>query len=122
VTDQIVVTGLKEIVKGAAAAGKATQIEVRAALAKSGEIVRADAAPRLAKYSTKSAAGLKVVVRQRGIAVEQSLRKTDGPKARRNYPGIQMRDALLPAVAERMPEVEAEFEKAVDTIARIFAS
>lgn len=118
--DQFVVTGLKEIVKGSIAAGKATRVEVRAALARSGEIVRADAVPRLSKYSTKSAAGLKVVVRQRGIAVEQSLRKTEGPKARRNYGPLQMRKALLPAVAEKLPEVEAEFEKAADEILHIF--
>lgn len=116
--EQIVFSGLKELIKGARAAGKATQVEVREALAKSGEIIRADAYPRLARYSTQSAAGLKVRVRQRGVGVEQSLRKTTG--LRPDYGSLQMRKALLPAVAAKFPEAEGEFYKAVDDILLIF--
>lgn len=115
---EIVFTGLSEMLRASKDAGKSTQKEVRAALAKSGEIVQADAVPRLAKYSTKSAAGLKVRIRQRGVDVEQSLRKTTG--LRPDYGALQMRKALLPAVARKFPEVEAEFEKALDEILIIF--
>lgn len=114
----LVVEGLKPLLKAAKNAGSATNREVRAALRESGEIVRADAAQRLTKYSATSAAGLKVRVRQRGVAVEQSLRKTTG--AHPQYGSLQMRRALLPALAKNEPEVEAEFEKALDKIARIF--
>jgi hypothetical protein len=114
----IVVTGYKEFLRAAKNAGTATNLEVRAAFRRSGEIVRADAAERLAKYSTKSAAGLKVRVRQRGVAVEQSLRKTTG--AHPQYGSLQMRKSLLPALAAKEPEVEAEFEKALDEVKAVF--
>lgn len=114
----LVVTGLKELLKAAKDAGTATNREVRAALRESGEIVRADAAQRLTKYSSTSAAGLKVRVRQRGVAVEQSLRKTTG--AHPNYGALQMRRALLPALAKEEPRVNAEMEKALDKVKIIF--
>lgn len=114
----VVVRGLQELLKASRAAGSATNREVRAALRQSGEIVRADAAQRLSAYSTKSAAGLKVRVRQRGVAVEQSLRKTTG--AHPQYGALQMRRALLPALAKNEPLVEAEMEKALDKVVEIF--
>jgi hypothetical protein len=118
--DVLVVSGLKQLLKASKDAGTATNREVRAALRQSGEIVRDDAARRLSHYSAKSAAGLKVRVRQRGIAVEQSLRKTTGPRARANYGSLQMRKALLPALNENEVAVEAEMEKALDKIVLIF--
>ena len=114
----IVVKGYKEFLRAAKDAGTATNHEVRAAFRRSGEIVRQDAATRLAKYSTVSAAGLKVRVRQRGVAVEQSLRKTTGFHPQ--YGSLQMRKSLLPALASKEPEVEAEFEKALDEVKRVF--
>ena len=114
----IVVRGYKEFLRASKNAGTATNREVRAAFREAGEIVRADAAQRLAKYSTTSAAGLKVRVRQRGVAVEQSLRKTTG--AHPQYGSLQMRKSLLPALAAKEPEVEAEFEKALDKVQVIF--
>ena len=114
----LVVEGLKPLLKAAKDAGTATNREVRAALRESGDIVRADAATRLTKYSTKSAAGLKVRVRQRGVAVEQSLRKTTGKHPQ--YGSLQMKKALLPALAKDAPLVEAEMEKALNKIEAIF--
>jgi hypothetical protein len=116
--NEILFTGLSELLRASRDAGGATQTEVRAALAKSGEIVQADAVPRMAKYSTKSAAGFKVRVRQRGVSVEQSLLKTTG--LRPDWGALQMRKALLPAVERKFPQVEAEFEKALDEIILIF--
>ena len=114
----IVVKGYKEFLKAAKDAGSATNREVRAAFRRSGEIVREDAASRLSRYSTRSAAGLKVRVRQRGVAVEQSLRKTTG--AHPQYGSLQMRKALLPALREKEPLVDAEFERALDEVKRVF--
>jgi hypothetical protein len=116
---EIVFPGLSDLLKASRDAGASTQKEVRAALAKSGEIVQADAVPRFAKYSTKSAAGFKVRVRQRGVGVEQSLLKTTG--LRPEWGALQMRKALLPAVASKFPQVEAEFDKALDEILVIFS-
>ena len=118
--DVLVVSGYKELLKASKNAERASRLEIRHAFRDVGEIVRADASVRLSKYSAKSAAGLKVRVRQRGIAVEQSLRKTQGPRARKNYGGLQMRTALLPALEESEPAVEAEFEKALDRVGAIF--
>jgi hypothetical protein len=114
---EVRVLGLSELLRAAREAGKATNVEVREALRKSGEIVQADAAPRLAKYSTTSAAGLKVRVRQRGVGVEQSLRKTTGTRS--DYGKLQMRN-LLQAVAKTEPAWMAEFDQALDTIVEIF--
>jgi hypothetical protein len=114
----IVVKGYKEFLRASKNAGTATNREVRATFREVGEIVRQDAAQRLTKYSTVSAAGLKVRVRQRGVAVEQSLRKTTG--AHPQYGGLQMRKALLPALAKEEPLVEAKFEEALDKVKAIF--
>lgn len=115
---EIVFNGLAQMLKAAKDAGKETNHEVREALRASGEIVRADAVPRLAKYSSRSAAGLKVRVRQRGVAVEQSLRKTTG--RRPDYGALQMTKALLPAATRSEPLVAAEFEHALDKLILIF--
>ncbi len=114
----IVVRGYKEFLQAAKNAGTATNHEVRAAFREAGELVRADAAQRLTKYSTTSAAGLKVRVRQRGVAVEQSLRKTTG--AHPQYGSLQMRKALLPALAKEADAVELKFEEALDKVKLIF--
>ena len=114
----IVVKGYKEFLKAAKNAGTATNREVRAAFRRSGEIVRADAAQHIgARYSTRSAAGLKVRVRQRGIAVEQSLKKTTGQHPQ--YGSLQMR-VLLGALYGNEAKVEAEFEHALDEVKRVF--
>jgi hypothetical protein len=120
VPSEIAIYGLAQLLKASKDAGSVTNREVRAALAQSGEIVRADAATRLAHYNAKSAQGLKVRVRQRGIGVEQSLRKTTGRRA--DWGKLQMKKALLPAVESKLPEVEAEFEKALDEIVDVFTA
>jgi hypothetical protein len=116
--DQFVVTGLSELLKASKAAGSATNKEVREAFREAGDIVKVHAVPRLAKNSTKSAAGFKTRVRQRGVAVEQSLLKTTGKRP--DWGSLQMRKALLPAVEKTWPELEAEFVKAVDKTIAIF--
>lgn len=115
----IVIRGYRELLRAAKNAGTATRREVRAAFAESGEIVRSGSAQQLSAYSAKSAAGLKVRVRQRGVSVEQSLSKVSGPKSRKNYPGIQMH-ILSTELAKDEPKVEAELEKALDRVAGIF--
>ena len=114
----VVFHGFNELIKASKEAPKAINSEVRGAFGEVGEIVRADATPRFAKYSTRSAAGFRVVVRQRGVSVEQSLRKTTGLHP--DWGKLQMRKGLLPALRHTEPEVEAAFTKAVDRALVVF--
>jgi hypothetical protein len=112
------VNGYKELVAASRLLVPEERKAVRTAFAGAGELVRADAVPRLAKYSTRSAAGLRVRVRQRGVEVEQSLRKTTGVHPQ--FGALQMRKALLPALYRKQDEIVAEFDKALDEVSAIF--
>ncbi len=114
----LVASGYAELVRASKFLIPAEQKETRAALARSGEIIRADAAPRFDKYSSRSAAGFRVRVRVRGVEVEQSLRKTTG--ARPDWGDLQMKKGLLPALYHNQDEAAAEFEKAIDIVTAIF--
>lgn len=98
-------------------ADKETRKQVRATLREVGDIVKTDAASKFDRYDSGSAAGFKVRVRQRGVAVEQSRRKTTGKRG--DYGSLQMRRALLPSLEENTSEIKEAFEDAVEEIARI---
>lgn len=112
------ITGYREFIRACDLAIPELRAEIRSAFRDVGEVVRADAASRFGAYDAHTAAGFRVVVRQRGIAVEQSLRKTTGRHP--DYGALQMRRGLLPAVAEKEPEVERRFEAAVEKVAGLF--
>jgi len=112
------VLGYREFLRATDRAGRSVKREVRNAYKPVGEIVRADAAEKFSGFSEKSAAGFKVSVRQSGVSVRQSLRKTTGTNP--GWGALQMTRALLPARAEKREEVEREFEKAIDRVADIF--
>jgi hypothetical protein len=114
----LAVRGYKELLRASTRAERSVNREVRGAFRAVGEIVRADAAADFSKYSTRSAAGFKVRVRQRGVFVEQALRKTTGQHP--EWGALQMKKALLPARAKDEALIEAEFEKALDKVALIF--
>lgn len=113
------VTGYRELLHALQRAEADTRKYVRAEFKHVGEIVQEDAAARFARYDTRSAAGYKVRVRQRGVAVEQSLRRTTGKHP--EYGKLQMVKALMPALADKEGEVEARFEEAIDRVAARFA-
>jgi len=115
---ELVVTGYKQFLRACDHAGKDTKREVRGTFRRVGEIVRANAAERFSAISPKSAEGYRVSVRQRGVSVEQGLRRTTG--RRPDYGALQMRDALLPALESKEQDVEREFEHAIDTVVDIF--
>ena len=117
---RLVVRGYREFLKACNHADKDSKREVRAAFKTVGEIVRADAERLFAAVDAKSAAGYRVRVRQRGIAVEQSLRKTTGKRP--DYGAKQMRDALIPARSRNESRIEHEFEHAMDIVADHFDS
>ena len=113
------VTGYRELLHALQRAEADTRKYVRGEFKQVGQIVQQDAAAKFAKYDTRSAAGYKVRIRQRGIGVEQSLRRTTGKHP--EYGKLQMVKALMPALADKQGEVEQRFEEAIDRVAARFA-
>ncbi len=112
------VKGYRDFQRAIARADKDTKREVRNAFREVGDIVRVDAENRLDDTSPKSAAGLRTRVRQRGVAVEQSLRRTTGKRP--DWGKHQMREALVPALEDNTQQVMREFEEALDRVADRF--
>lgn len=113
------VKGYREFMRAAAKAPKDTRQELRAAFHEVGEIVREDAAQRLQALSPKTAAGLRTRVRQKGVAVQQSLRKTTGKRSDWGGPqGRRLRDALAAKERESAKAVEHAMERMTDRFGR----
>lgn len=110
--------GYREFLRACSRAEKATSKEVRAALAKAAEPVRAEAASLFESVHERSARGYKIRVRARGVSVEQSIRKTTG--AHPEFGSLQMNTALIPALESNQDEIERGAERAVDEITDIF--
>ena len=91
---------------------------VRDELRHAGEKVRQGATDRFNRYDPRSAQGYRVRVRQRGIAVEQSLRRTTGKHP--EFGTLQMRRALVPSLEANEEETMRGFDDAFDKIAVIF--
>lgn len=108
------VRGYKELLRAAARAGKESKKEVRAALRAAADPVRADAVRRFSPYNAYSAAGYRVSVRARGVAVDSRRRKTTG--RRPDYGALQMRKALIPAATANQDAVVRGIERALDRI------
>ncbi len=113
-TETLKVIGYTEFMRACARGEKDTKKYTRDVLRATGDAVKTDAAGRFAKYDAKSAAGYRTYVRQRGVSVEQSIRKTTG--LRPNFGVLQMRRALIPALIEKEPETEKAMEHALDMI------
>jgi hypothetical protein len=116
--ETVVVHGYKELVKASALADKQLRKEMRDTFRAVGEPVRSQAAVRFATVDARSAAGYRTRVRQRGVIVEQSLRKTTGKHP--EYGALQMRRALMPALADQEPETIRRFEEAVDHVCGVW--
>lgn len=115
------IEGYREFLRACNKAEKDTKREVRAAFRKVGDVVRTEARANLRDYDKRSAGGLRTRVRQRGVSVEQSLRKTSDESRRRpNWGSYQMRHALVPALDDKKREVVEEMEEAFDRIANHF--
>jgi len=114
----VAVRGYTELLRALRDADRNTRLEIRHALRDVGELVRSDAAVRFAPIDAGSAAGYKVRVRQRGVAVEQSLRRTTGKHPQ--YGALQMRRALVPALHENEAETIMKMNEALEKVARIW--
>jgi hypothetical protein len=110
------VKGLREFIRATDHAQRETKRLVREELAAAAEPVRAEAERRFSTIDAQSAAGYAVSVRRAGLVmVVQRLRKVTG--LRPDYGALQMRNALLPALAAKEGQVEHRLERAVDEIA-----
>jgi hypothetical protein len=116
--DVFVAVGFRELIKATRQMEPDTRRYVRAAFRQAGEQVRQEAASLFSGIDSRSAAGFKVRVRQRGIAVEQSLRKTTG--LRPDYGALMMRRALLPARADKADETATAIDEALDKVVHRF--
>jgi hypothetical protein len=114
------VDGYRDLLRGLATADRETRLALRATLRHAGDATRAGAVARLSSVDSRSASGFKTRVRQRGVAVEQSLKRTTGQHP--EWGSYQMRHALLPALGENADETERRMEAAMDAIAAHFNS
>jgi hypothetical protein len=110
------VKGYREVVKGFRDMDKDVAKGIREELRSAGQIVQREASALFAPVSERSAAGYKVRVRQKGVAVEQSLRRTTGEHP--EYGALQMRTALLPALESNEREVYAGINAVLDRAAQ----
>lgn len=115
------VSGLREFIVAADAAGGKTKYAVREALRDASKPVLVSARQRLTGGVARSpslartAAGLRIVVRRTGVvSVEQSLRKTTGKRP--DFGALQMRRALIPALQANESEVVGQMEGAMERI------
>lgn len=110
-------TGLRELLHAADQADKATKKLVRSELREAARPVLEDATTRMEEISPRFKFGISV--RKAGtVSVEERLRKTTG--RRPDYGGVQMRDALLPALEAKEGQVNDILSEAVDRLARRF--
>lgn len=106
---------MKELQRGLKRADDGTDKELRKEFKKVGDLVRVEAMSRFSGYDAGSASGYRTRVRQKGIAVEQSRRKTTGK--RKDYAALQNRKAMWPALDAKHDEVVDRLEEAVERIA-----
>lgn len=117
--DRVNVTGVRELVRAADAAGKETKKAVRDRLRQMAQPILQEARARLSVYDARSAARLGVSVRRTGtVSVEQRQRTTTGQHPQ--FGSLQMKRVLLPALASNQENVMREFEAAVDDIVKVF--
>jgi len=97
-----------------AASDKASRKAWRDEIRQATDHVRVDASRLFAGTNSRSATGYRTRVRQRGAAVEQSIRKTTGRHP--EYGALQMRKALLPALYMNEDRTVRQVEQALDRI------
>lgn len=112
------VEGYRELLRALQTADKESKREIRSEFRKVGDIVKNDAVRGFSPVNARTAAGFKTRVRQKGVAVEQSLRKTTGLHP--EWGSYQMRHALLPALMANEDDTERAMEKAMDRVADHF--
>ena len=110
----LAVRGVKELIRANRLMEPAIRRETTKAFRRVGSAVQGDATARFERYSPKTAGGYRTYVRQRGIGVEQSLRRTTG--LRPDFGALQMRKALVPALEDNREETMQLTERAIDEV------
>lgn len=110
----VVVKGVRELQRALRVYDMDLAKNLRQELKQVGMLVQVEARARFTSFSEKSAAGYKVRVRQRGVSVEQSLRKTTG--LRPDWGALQMTQALIPALVTKEPLVVERVERMLDNL------
>lgn len=108
------VQGLRELQAAFRKMDKELSKELRDNLREAGKIVQQEASSLFSGVDARSAAGYKVRVRARGVAVEQSLGRTTGQHGQ--YGALQMRKALVPALDNKESAVVDRLEDMLDTL------
>ena len=121
------VRGYTEVVKGLGAVDKATRKAVRADLRHIGDDVKEGSQARLTAYAAthhttpgarasyaRTASRIRTIVRQRGVSVEQTLRKTTG--LHKEFGALQMRDALVPSLEANEEKTKVAVTESLDRI------
>jgi len=116
------VKGYREFLRATNHAEKSSKRFVRDNFREVGEVVRIPAADDLRDLqpSGKSAAGLRTIVRARGVNVEQTLRKVTGKRL--DWGATQMRRILFPNLESHERDIERKLEEKLDRIADHFES
>ncbi len=115
-TGTVRVKGLRALQRDFRRISKDLSKEVRDGLRKAADPVRQEAVALFSPISAASAAGYRIVVRQRGVALEQSRRRTTG--LRPDYARLQFARAMAPAVDRKENDVVKGLEQALDDLAR----
>lgn len=106
--------GARELVWACDHAGKEIKRELRRELRAGGEIVAGDVRSRISRRSSRSAAGIGVSVRQRGVSIVQRLRKVTGRHP--DHGTWQYREGFLPGLEAKRNEVERHVEGMLDRL------
>lgn len=111
----VAVRGIKPLIRDFSKLSKETSRELRAALRVIAAPVAIDVKFREAKWGPKEPRGIRVVVRQRGVSVDQTLRKSaDIARRRPNFGGLQMQEAFIPALEDNAAAIERRTEEFLD--------
>ena len=113
-------SGYDTLMRALSLADKGTAKAVRSRLRQAAKPIRDDVESRFDPYNKKSAQGYRVIVRKRGISIEQRYRKTTGKRP--DYTVLQVTRALDPAYDAGINGVVVEVGHALDDIADIFVN
>jgi hypothetical protein len=108
------VEGLRELQRALRNADKELAKDLTRRLKEAADIVRQDAASKFASINPVSAAGFRPRARTGVAAVEQSKKRTTG--TRPDFGSLQMRVALLPALADNTDNVVAAIDRMLDEL------
>lgn len=111
------VRGLRELQRDFRKLSKEVSKEIRKGLKDAVEPVRQEAQSLFSPIDSRSAAGYRVAVRARGVAIEQRIGRTTGHHP--EFGALQMRRALLPARASKFDEVIDRLDR--DVLGRLEA-